>query len=811
MDTFFSDIKFAWRTLKHSPGMTIAAIVALALGIGANTAIFSIVDGVLLRPLPYPDSGALYWVGMGSSKHLEWPPGQLSWPEYLDIAQQTRTLASIGGWADGDANLSGAGSPERVLIRVVTPSLLPTLGVQPALGRNFLPDEINKGREHVAILADGLWRRQFGGSADAVGKSLRLDGVDYQIVGVLPKGFALERAIDLWIPISTADESIKVRNSHWMTAVARKRPDATTKTIGDDLGAIARYESETYPDIFPPSWGLLFRARPYIDRVVGDVRLPLLVLLGAVAFVLLIACANVANLLLARAATRQREMAIRSALGARRGRIIRQLLTESLLLSLVGGVLGLTFAAWGIDLFLAMTDLPRVGEIGLHSDVLVFTTAVAVATGVGFGLAPAVAASRPDLQSSLKDGSRGATAGRGRLRKALVISEVALSLVLLVGAGLMVRSFMRLKNVDPGFRPDHALMLRVSLPVPNSNISDADRQRFQAFYDRTLDRLRRLPGVAAVGACNLVPLDGGMTDRLFDIEGYTPGPNEPHPDAQNRQVDGDWFAAIGIPLIRGRLIAPSDAAGAPKVVVINEELAKKFFPKGDALGKRIRLGNLGPQQFPWATIVGIVANVHAYGLDQPPMPEMYFPTAQSLTNPAIAFVMRTDGEPAALAATVRGAMAEVDAMQPIFDVQTVESLVGSSLGQRRFTLTLMVVFGLVALLLAAVGIYGVMAYTVAQRTQELGIRVALGATPGRVLEMVLRDGMTLVVIGLAIGVAAAIGLSRVVSSLLYGVSAVDGLTYAIIAGALALVAVIAIVVPARRAMRVDPMVALRAE
>jgi len=811
MSALGSDLKFALRTLRRSPGVTAAAVIALALGIGANTAIFSVVDGVLLRPLPYPDSASLYAIGTGSSKHPEFRAGPLSYPEFLDLQQQTRTFENVGGWVDGDVNLSGTGSPERVLLRVVTPSLLPTLRVQPVVGRNFLPEETVKGRDHVALISDGLWRRQFGGGRDAVGRSVRLDGIDYQVIGILPRAFVLDHPVDVWIPLSTADESIKVRNSHFLTVLGRKRAAATRSTIDGDLGAVAKYESDTFPDLFPPSWGFQLKEQPYIESIVGDVKLPLLVLLGAVACVLLIACANVANLLLARAATRQREMAIRAALGARRGRIIRQLLTESLLLSLAGGALGLAVAAWGIDALLAMTSLPRVGEVGLHLDVLVFTTGVAVATGVGFGLAPAIAASRPELQSSLKDGTRGTTAGRGRLRQALVVSEVALSLVLLVGAGLMVRSFLRLKNVDPGFRPDHALMLRVSLPVPDSNVSDADRARFSAFYERTLERMRQLPGVATVGACNMVPLDGGMTDRLFDIEGYTPGPNDMHPDAQNRQIAGDWFGAIGVPLIHGRFIAPSDDAQAPKVVVVNQEFGKKFFPKGDVLGKRIRLGNLAALEFPWATIVGVVGNIRAYGLDQPVQPEMYWPAAQSRTNPAMAFVMRTHGDPAALGATVRGAMAEVDAMQPIFDVQPVETLVGTSLGQRRFTLTLMMVFGVVALLLAAVGIYGVMAYTVAQRTQEIGIRVALGATPGGVLGMVLRDGMSLVGIGLALGVVAAFALSRVVSSLLYGIGAVDAPTYGIIAGALAAVALVAIIVPARRAMRVDPMIALRAE
>jgi putative ABC transport system permease protein len=810
MSALFADLKFALRTMRRSPGVTAAAVIALALGIGANTAIFSVVDGVLLRPLPYPDSGALVSVHQGSTRQNRFT-GPLSYPEYQDLVAQTRTLESAGGWVDGDINLSGAGSPERLLLRVATPSLLPTLRVQPVRGRNFLPEETVKGRDHVVLIDYGLWQRQFAGAGDVVGRTIRLDGADYQIVGVLPRDFVLDRAVEVWIPLSTADETIKVRNAHFLRVVGRRRAGATPANVATDLDAVAKYEVDTFPDMFPTSYGFGLRARPYIDEVVGDVRLALLVLLGAVAFVLLIACANVANLLLARAASRQREMAIRTALGARRGRIVRQLLTESLLLSLIGGALGIGFASWGIDLLLAMTSLPRVGEVGLHLDVLLFSSAIAVATGVGFGLVPAISASRPDLQGSLKDGTRGTTVGRGRLRKALVVSEVALSLVLLVGAGLMVRSFLKLRDVDPGFRPDHALMLRVSLPVPDSNVSDADRTRFAGFYDRAVNRLRQLPGVTAAGGCTLIPLDGGMTDRLFDIEGYAPGPADEHPDAQNRQIIGDYFPAIGIPLKSGRLPGAGDDAHAPPVVVVNDTFAKKFFPRGDVLGKRIRLGALGPLEFPWGTIVGVVGDVRAYGLDEKPMPEMYWSALQGRTHPAIALVMRTSGEPTALGATARAALAEVDPVQPIFDVQAVDSVVATSLGQRRFTLTLMLVFGVVALLLAAVGIYGVMAYTVSQRTQELGIRVALGATPSGVMRMVLRDGMTLVALGLGIGLGAAMALSRLVTSLLYGISAVDVTTYAVIAGALTTVALVAIIVPARRAMRVDPMQALRSE
>jgi putative ABC transport system permease protein len=809
MTALTHDLRFALRMLLGSPGTTIVAILALALGIGANTAIFSVVDGVLLQPLPLPDSRELYAIHTGSAKRGEFR-GEFSYPEYQDMVAQQRTLASIGGWIDGDANLSGADAPVRIPVRFALPTLLPTLRVEPALGRGFLPEETAKGREHVILLDHGLWQRQFAGAKDVIGKSLRLDGVSYQIVGVLPRGFRFAKHVDAWVPLMTEDESFQVRNAHFLDVVGRRRAESTLAGINADLAAVALREAETYPEFFPSEFGFGIRAIPYLDKVVGDVRLPLLVLLGAVGCVLLIACANVANLLLARAATREREMAVRAALGASRLRLVRQLLTESLVLSLIGGALGVLFAAWGIDALIAMSpdSLPRVGEIALDLRVLAFTALIALATGVGFGLVPALSASRPALHDALKDGTRGTTVGRGRLRKALVVFEVALSLVLLIGAGLMVRSFVRLRAVDPGFRVDHALMLRVSLPVPGE-ITAADEARFVSFFTRAADRLQKLPGVTAAGASTMLPLDGRMTDRLFDIEGYVPPPGVASPDAQNRVVTPGWFQAMGIPLLRGRAFTDADGEKVPRVVVVNQAFVQKFFPQGDPLGKRIRLGALGPKQFPWAAIVGVIGDVRGYGQHAPPMPEMYRPLAQVRDTSSMSLVVRTSGQPSALTNTVRTALAEIDPAQPIFDLQTVEQMVSTSLDQRRFTLTLMVLFGGVALLLAMVGIYGVMSYSVVQRTQEIGIRMALGAQAGDVLRMLLRDGMRLVASGLLAGTAVALVLTRIAASLLFGVSASDAATYAAIASVLTAVALVAILLPARRAMRVDPMQALR--
>jgi putative ABC transport system permease protein len=559
--------------------------------------------------------------------------------------------------------------------------------------------------------------------------------------------------------------------------------------------------------------GLGTRATPYLSEVVGDVKLPLLVLLGAVAFVLLIACANVANLLLARAATRHREMAIRTALGAGRGRLIRQLLTESLLLAFTGAAVGLGFAAWGLDALVALApaSVPRAAAISLDGRVLGFTIAIAVVTGIAFGLMPALAASRPDLQDALKDGTRGTTAGRGRLRQALVVAEVTLSLVLLVGTGLMVRSFVRLRNVDPGFRADHALSVSISLPVADSKLTDADRERFVRFFADSGARLSQLPGVTAVGGIDIMPLSNSTTDMWFDLEGFTPHDASERPDSEIREVAGNWFAAMGVPIVRGRVFQPSDGENAPLVAVVNQTWVKRRSPDRDPIGRRVRLVSSKEKDPPWATIVGVIGDVRGYGLDQPARDELYFPHEQRRQASLMTMVVRTTRDPATLANAARNAIADVDPAQPIFDVRPLEVLVATSLAQRAFMLTLMMLFGAVALVLAAVGIYGVMAYTVAQRTQEIGIRVALGATSANVVGMVVRDGMKLVALGLAIGSVAALVLTRLGSSLLWGISSADAGTYFGLAALLAGVALVAILIPARRATRVDPMQALRSE
>ena len=811
MQSLFSDIRYAIRNIIKRPGFSSIAVITLALAIGANSAIFTVIDSVLLRSLPFPKSEELYAVHTGAASFNRFD-GPFSFPEYEDVVTQTHSFQSIGGWYDSDANLSGGARPERVTTRVVLPTLLPTLAVQPIRGRNFLNEETVKGRDHVTMITYGLWQRQFGGRDDALGKSVRLDNVDYEIVGVLPRELQFEGPVDLWIPLTTTDPGLKVRNSHFLRVVGRLRPGATPAGLAGELNNVAKYESDNFPDMFPATAGFGFRARPYLEDMVGDVRLPLYILFGAVGFVLLIACGNVANLLLAKAAPRQREIAIRTALGARRIHLLRQLLTESLVLTLLAGGLGVLLAAWGTAALVALSpdSLPRAHEIGFDWRVLTFTATIALTTGIVFGLVPAMWASRSDLVGSLKEGSRGTTAGRGRLRKALVVAEVALSLMLLIGAGLMLRSFSQLRQVNPGFRTDHALTLRVSLPVPSGDISASDEDRFVSFFDRTLARLRGLPGVTAAGATNMIPLDGNGTDRLIEVEGYVPRNQADMPDAQNRQATPGWFAAMGIPLVRGRLIEGADDKQAQRVVVVNEAFAKRYFPNDEAVGRRIRLGKL-TNEFPWATIVGVVGDVRGFALDEPPVPVMYWPVAQIRSTPALAIVVRTDGDPAALASAVRRVITEIDPAQPIYDLQTLDQLVAKSLGQRRFTLMLMLLFGVIALVLSAIGIYGVMAFAVTQRTQEIGIRMALGARAVDVMRLVVGSGMSLAGIGVVVGLAGAFAITRLMSSLLFGVSPTDIVTFALVSAGLLLVALVACYLPARRAMKVDPLIALRYE
>ncbi len=802
-----ADLKFALRMMRRTPGVTAAAIVALALGIGANSAIFSVVDGVLLRPLPYREPAQLVGIRALYTNYGRF--SGLSYPEYKDITQQNRTLASVAVYDQVDENLGGTtGAPERISAGLASATLFPTLGVEPILGRNFTAEEERQGSDQVALLDYASWRDRFGGDANILGHSVVLDGVSYRIVGVLPHGFRFGGVDELWIPLSTSIPNVAERGSHWLRSVGRLRAGVTRAQLDQDLAAVAQRTMETFRTGYGTDWHLV--EQPLIDEVVGDARLGLWTLLGAVAFVLLIACANVANLLLARATVRRREMAVRAAIGAGRGRLVRQLLTESLLLAMAGATIGVLVASWGVDglLALAPDGLPRTHDVAIDGRVLLFTLGLTLATGVAFGLAPALSASRVDVHAGLRDGARGASAARGRLKRALVVAELALSLVLLIGAGLMLRSFVKLRDVDPGMQPEHVLTLRAALPGPKGEPSAADRARWVAWFARATARLGQLPGVRAAAAADILPLDGNDARYTFEIEGQPPRAAIDLPHEEVREVTPGYFEALGVPLVRGRFIADRDGSDAPWVVVINQTLARRYFGDADPVGKRIKL-RVDHRQ--WSTIIGVAGDVRGFGLDKPAHAELFVPYAQLRASAGMTMVLRSDGDATPLIGAARAALVELDATQPLFDVQPLSALVASSLAQRRFAMVLMLLFAGVALLLTAVGIYGVMSYTVAQRTQEIGIRMALGATPTSVLSLVVGDGMRLVAAGLAVGLAGAFAVTRVVSSMLYGVSASDIVTYVLVAVALAGVALVAIIIPARRATRVEPMLALRAD
>jgi len=813
MGTVWRDIRFAFHMLRSAPGVTLAAVLALALGIGANSAVFSVVNGVLLRPLPYRNSQELLMMG-GAFKADDHFQPSLSYPEYQDLRDQSRTLSAVGVFMMGDANVTGGGQPaEHLQAGVTSASLFPLLDVQPILGRNFLADEEQKkGQDHVVLISWSLWQRRFNGDAQVLGKSLEIDRAPYKIVGVLPKSFQMQPPCEAWVPLSTANPAASMRDVRALTVWARVKPGTRPSQVRDDLDAVAAREREIYPKDYA-SGGWTLQSKPLIDVVVGDARLGLFVLLGAVALVLLIACGNVANLLLARAAARTREMALRSALGARRRRLIRQMLTESMVLSALGGALGVLLGAGGVEIMMGLRPdaLPRTEGIGVDGRVLLFTALISVLTGALFGLVPALSASRPDLTQALKDGSRGSSGSRGRLRGALVIAELALSLMLLVGTGLLLRSFLKVRAVDCGFRSDHVLTVSVAQPVDDGPITDAEGARFAEFFARTTERLAQLPGTQAAGAISTLPLDGNSWNVGFEIEGYIPRNASDKPNNELREVTPGYFEALRISLVSGRFISAADTHEGRKVVVVNQSMAKRWWPGEIPLGKRIKIPGSRESPQDWWTVVGIVGDVRGFGLDQPARPEVYVPHAQFRSSPAMSLVLRTAGDPRAYANSARRVINEIDLNQAVFNIRTMDEVVASSLAKRQFALEMMLAFGLVALVLAALGIYGVMSYTVAQRIQEIGIRVALGARPVDVLWMVVRQGMTLVALGLGIGVAGALAVSRVLSALLYGVGANDAVTYLATITMLSSVALIAILIPAGRATRVEPMIALRAE
>jgi putative ABC transport system permease protein len=833
MQTLWHDLRYGFRILLKRPGFAAVAVLTLALGVGVNTAIFSVVDAVLLRPLPYPQSDRLVmlWTTMRSQGI---PTSGSALPDYREWRDRCRSFEGLAGFYYSDFNLAGGGAePERAQGARVTANLFPVLGVRPALGRAFLPEEEQFGRHHVVILSHGLWQRRYGGDPEVVGRAVSVGGEAYTVVGVMPEGTAFfdnQPAVELWTPISFAPgDRMDSRNNYFVYLVGRLKDGVTLEQAQAEVSAIAVQLQQEAKE--GPGFGGL--VVPLHEQLVGDVRTILLVLLGAVAFVLLVACVNVANLLLARATTREKEFAIRASLGASRGRIIRQSLMESLLLGLAGGGAGLLLAGWAMGALVALlpSSLPRHNAIEVDGRVLAFTLLISLLTTLVFGLLPALQAARSDAQSALAEGGRGGTSGRrrSRLRDLLVAAEVALALVLLVGAGLMIQSFVRLSRVDTGFSARNVLTMRVSLsdakyPLP-LNVNSPPPAAV-GFYDQLLERVRGLPGVQAAGVSTILPLGAGNGwGKLFSVEGHpAPASIDQVPNVRFALVSPDYFRALGVAVRGGRAFDEHDTEKSQPVAIINETAARRFFPDEDPLGKTVWLGppeNLLPppppgedNHFVRRTVVGVVADVKGSNLSRAAQAEVYAPYKQNKRegwNNNFMLAVRAGGEPKELLPAIRAQVRALDPEQPVTDVATMEERLGRSLSQQRFTTLLLGLFAGVALLLAAVGVYGVMSYAVAQRTHEIGIRMALGAQGRDVLRLVVRHGMLLTLAGVGAGVACALALTRVMSSLLYGVSATDPLTFAGVPVLMALVALAACLAPARRATRVDPMVALRYE
>ena len=812
METMWQDVRFGVRMLLKKPVFTAVAVLALALGAGANTAIFSVVNGVLLRPLPYKDPDKLVRLGEWSKQV---PGMSISYPNFKDWRERNRVFDGIAATQFDSYNLTGGDEPERLQGRNVSYNFFDVLGVVPTLGRGFRADEDRAGAPRVAVMSYGLWQRRFGSDRKIVGKAVALNGESYTVVGVLPADYRYGTQTDVFVPIGLKedDENVRPRDNHpGIYAVARMKPDVTFERAEAEMKGIAAQLAEEHPK---ENAGNSVTLTPLREYFVGDIRQSLIMLLAAVGFVLLIACANVANLLLARAASRSREIAVRKAMGASRSRIVRQLLTESVILGIVGGTVGLLLAMWGVDVLrrASLDLLPTTADIGLDRNVLFFTFGISILTGVLFGLAPALQASKPDLSEALKEGGRSGTDGgvRNRVRSLLVVSEVALSLVLLVGSGLLVRSFLRLRDTDTGFQSEKLLTMQLSYRVGK----DEGRKAVN-FFRAVEEKVRALPGVESAAISNGVPLLGS-SETSFQIKGRPPAEPGKRPMTVAFWTTPGHLDALGIRLLRGRFIDEHDTLGSQPVSVIDDEFARLYFPGEDPVGQYFA-GD--PENgMPDFLIVGVVGHVKNYGLDSPGpvQAEMYRARDQvpekfqPLLAERVSLLVRTSSEPEALIAAVRRAVQEVDPNQPVYNVQTMEQVVSDSVASQRLSMMLLLIFAGVAVVLAAVGIYGVMSYAVAQRTHEIGVRMALGAQGGDVLRMVVRQGMILVLAGVGVGLLGAVALTRLMSGLLYGVSATDPLTFAGVPLLLFVIALVACLVPARRATKVDPMVALRYE
>ncbi len=811
MNTLWQDARYGLRMLWKSPGFTLVAVLALALGIGANTAIFSVVNAMLLRPLPYqdPDRLVVLWeTNPNLSSVFLRTHNEASPANFIDWKKQQTVFADLAAFRYNDYNLTGSGdAPEQLTGNPVTANMFDVLKVKPLIGRTFRPEESEPQSERVAVLSYGLWQKRFGGDASIVGRTLTLNGNPHTVVGVMPAGFEFPAPFaQLWTALRFANDTPPSRTAHFLYTRARLKPGVTIQQAQAEMDTIAARLRQQYPDT---NADRNIRLVSLHEDTIARAKPGLLMLLGAVGFVLLIACANVANLMLARATARHKEIAIRTALGAGRWRIVRQLLTESVLLSIFGGALGVLLALWGLDLLIAAVPgeftlfIHGWNQVRLDKWALAFTLLISLVTGVLFGLAPALQASKTDLNETLKEGGRSSVGhARGRFRSALVVAEVALALVLLVGAGLMIKSFLQLIDVRPGFDPTNVMTAQMSLPGTRY----AKDEQVISFYEQLTARVATQPGVEAVGTIDMLPMAGSGGTTSFIVDGRPLVKPGAYPEANARTIDPGYFGALRIPVLRGRNFTAQDRAGTPGVCIVNETFAHLYFPGEEAVGKILR----NPDGMNPFQIVGVVGDIKHFGLDDEPEGYLYAPQLQ-MPNNSVALVVRATGDPTNLTAMIRREVQALDKDQPIFDVKPMAQRIGETTTPARLGSFLFGLFALVALTLAAVGIYGVMAYSVTQRTHEIGVRMALGAQPRDVLRLVVGQGMTLVAVGIALGLAASFVLMRWLASKLFQVNPADPTTFAGVALLLAFIAFVACYVPARRATKVDPLVALRYE
>jgi putative ABC transport system permease protein len=806
MESLLSDVRYAARNLFRRPGFTIIAVITLALGIGANTAIFSAINALLLKPLPFPelDRVVAVWDKLPSRGVQR---NEVTVANYLDWQSQTQSFEQLALYRWWSANLTGIDPPERIQGFLVTANFLDTTGMKPIMGRNFLPEENQPGKGAVAVITHSLWQRRFGGDPNILNKTITINSITRTVVGVMPERFNFPKGAEVYAPLPMTPELMKSRGDHSYYVLGRLKPGASIPGAQAELDNITARLEQQFPET-NKGWGATIF--PIVADTVRTYDTALWIMMGAVGFVLLIACANVANLMLARASGRQKEIALRTALGASRWRIVRQLLTESLIVALIGGALGVLIGFWGIDALRAANPAeasrfaPGWYQLGINAPVLLFTLGLSVVSGIVFGLVPALQASRTNLNDSLKEGGRQTSASSHRLRSSLVVFEFALSLVLLVGAGLLTRSFLALVKTDPGFNPDHVLTMNLMLPAAKYK----DQPARAAFYNDLVQRVKTQPGVESAAVVNYLPLGGANSSDSYLVEGEPePAPGDEH-GGRYRVATPDYFRTMGISIVRGRGFTDQDRAGAPPVVIVNEAFVRKHWPGADPIGKRIRF--YGPlERAPWMQVVGVIADVK-HELNLAVTPEYYLPHAQNPWN-AMVLVAKTSVEPGSLAGALRQQVWAIDKDQPVFDVKTMQEVRSTSVAVYSFSSVMLGIFAFVALLLASIGIYGVMAFAVTQRTQEIGIRIALGARSVDVLKLVVKHGMKLALLGMVIGLAGSWAVTRFIEKLLVGVEATDLLTFSVVSVCLLVAAFVACYLPARRATKVDPLVALRYE